>query len=275
MQSLKTPLLIALTLAAGLAPRALAADSKLLLNINSVLTEAGRQRTPPTAAKPAFFYPIVAGYSELGEVVAGEKVPPRREVIQLLAKALAQQGYRVTQSTELMPPSVMLVVRWGYMNPVKQVTESSFDENGSPVERTVFFNKAQMLSLVAGRVPDDVDNFIIKRKEDSLALEEAGEPRYFITVSAYNLTDLADHSKKSIREYRKQNLLWQARISIASGSVPHLGHVLPTLVSSIAPHFGRETMPPQRVNASTVREGMIDVGTPTVTPDSSTSTTPR
>jgi hypothetical protein len=46
------------------------------VNVVVDLTEAGRTVAPPTKEKPAFYYPVLAGYRESGSLVAGETSPP-------------------------------------------------------------------------------------------------------------------------------------------------------------------------------------------------------
>src|SRR3954454_1722436 len=93
-----------------------ASNPKVEVNVVVDMTEAGRKVAPPTKEKPAYYFPIVAGYHEEGAIVAGEKAPPKNMVIHELAKALAVQGYRVV-SAQTPPPSLLLVLYWGYMNP--------------------------------------------------------------------------------------------------------------------------------------------------------------
>lgn len=48
------------------------------VNVVVDLTEAGRSVAPPTKEKPAFYYPVLAGYRESGSLVAGENSPRPR-----------------------------------------------------------------------------------------------------------------------------------------------------------------------------------------------------
>src|SRR5262245_40871842 len=65
------------------------------VNIVVDLTAEGKKVPKPSRAHPAYYYPVVGGFRELGALVAGEKRPPAASVARLLAKALAAQGYLV------------------------------------------------------------------------------------------------------------------------------------------------------------------------------------
>ena len=100
------------------------------VNVVVDLTDAGRKIAPPTKEKPAFYYPVLAGYREAGSLVAGEKTPPPNNVAKLLAKALAAQHYYV-MGAKTPAPTLILVFHWGYMNP--QIDDTGDDENPSQV----------------------------------------------------------------------------------------------------------------------------------------------
>ena len=113
------------------------------VNVVVDMTEAGRKVAPPTKEKPAFYFPVLAGYREAGSLVAGEKNPPQNNVAKLLAKALAAQHYYV-MGTTTPAPTIILVFHWGYMNP--QIDDTGDDEN----PQQIFWNQKEMLALVAG-----------------------------------------------------------------------------------------------------------------------------
>jgi hypothetical protein len=55
------------------------------VNVVVDMTDEGKKVAPPTKEKPAFYFPVVAGYREEGAIVAGEKKPPANPVAHLLA----------------------------------------------------------------------------------------------------------------------------------------------------------------------------------------------
>jgi hypothetical protein len=230
-----------------------AADPRCEVNVNVSLTGAGRKLPPPTKEKPAFYFPLLAGYREEGSLVAGEKKPPPVLVAHVLAKALAAQGYLVV-AKDTPPPSLLLVVFWGYMNP--QIDEFGDAEN----PQTVFFNQKEMLALVGGQTLGNLDLSF----EREAVMQGAEDDRYFVIVSAY---DFADARKK------KKTLLWTARMSTPSAGMT-LAEVLPALINSGGPLFGRETTVPKWVSAPLAPEGKVEIGTPTVVPEKPAAPSP-
>ena len=223
------------------------------VNIVVDLTADGKKVPPPSREHPAYYFPVVAGYREMGSPVAGEKSPPAAPVARLLAKALAAQGYLV-MSEKTPPPSLLLVFHWGSLNPqIDDVTSSvPPDDPSRQLPQEIFWNLNEMLGLVAGRSSDKLTAGF---ERDDL-MQAAREDRYFVIVSAFDYQAARDKKKK---------ILWQARMSTPSNQV-RLAEVLPAMITSGGPHFGRET-DRQTLMAPITREGKVEVGTPTVVDD--------
>lgn len=239
--------IVSLFAVAGLtATRLAAADPKVEVNVNSTLSEAGQKITHPTRAQPAYYFPVVAGWREEGATVAGEKPPPRLLVVHQLAKTLADEGYLVV-SAKTPPPTLLLVFHWGYMNP-------QIDDKTQPTGTidNPFFNQAQMLALVGGSTLQNLDLDF----EREAVMQGAEDDRYFVIVTAY---DFADAIKK------KKTVLWQARMSVPSAGVT-MEEVVPALIASGGPMFGRETKRPEWLTTPLAPEGHVNVGTPVVVP---------
>jgi hypothetical protein len=226
-------------------------------NVNVIvdMTDEGKKVAPPTREKPAFYYPVVAGYREEGAIVAGEKKPPDNPVSHLLAKALAAQNYYVV-GTRTPAPTLLLVFHWGYMNP--QIDESLDPDN----PQKTFWNEREMLALVAGNTLKNVSQFGFERED---ILQAARDERYFVIVSAYDFK--AATGKKKV-------LLWRAKMSTPSTSVS-LAEVIPAMITAGGPRFGRETRLPESVTAAIAKEGKVEIGTPTVVKDPATPEPPK
>ena len=140
-RSVLLPLLLALVPLPGLAGR-----STTEVNVNVDFTEAGRKLTPPTRDHPTYYLPLVGGYGERGEVVAGEKVPPPSPVLHELARTLANNGYLVA-GTQTPVPTVLLTFSWGSMKPKIE----SFGDS------QVFLNQKEMVALVGGQSVRNLD----------------------------------------------------------------------------------------------------------------------
>lgn len=217
------------------------------VNVVVDLTEDGKKLTPPTKEKPAFYYPVLAGFREEGSLVAGEKSPPKNSVAKLLAKALASQHYYVV-GPKTPAPTIILVFHWGYMNP-------QVDDTGDPDNpQTIFWNQKEMLALVAGNTLKNIGALSFERED---ILQAARDDRYFVIVSAFDFAAAKEKKKK---------LLWQAKMSTPSNRVS-LAEVIPGLITAGAPHFGRETERPKAITAPLNKEGKVEIGTAVVVPD--------
>ena len=248
-----------------------AGQSDVRVDVVVDMTDAGRKIVRPTPDKPAYYFPLTAGYKELGAFVPDQQAPPTLEVQHLIAKALYNQGYRVMSSRQA--PSLVLVFWWGHIAPEISSTELSAPVSHTDAfNRTSFFgadssalmaelptnqsaNEKLMVSLVAGNTrdyqyPTDNPN---PKLDQILTMERS--PRHFVMMSAFDFQDWAKH---------KTTLLWQAHISteLAGHS---FGDVLPTLVAAAAPMFGRETTSPQLIAAPpTPLGGRVIIGTAVV-----------
>jgi len=229
------------------------------VNVVVDMTEAGRKFAAPSPAHPVFYLPIVIGYREEGQSVAGEKPPPPAEkILPFFATALARQGYRVVGSTR-DKPALVLVFAWGSWNPVMVDLPSDLTspDAGSPPsadlqDPAVSLNGGDMLGLVAGNtvrnlpwMPDSMIN--IDRDE---IRADVKEPRYFAIVAAFEWTTGRPH---------KRLLLWTAKMSVRSTGV-WLAEVLPTMIESGGSFFGHETTRRQTVTVPLAPEGNVKLG---------------
>lgn len=218
------------------------------INVVVDLTEAGRKVALPTAEKPAFYIPVLAGYREMGALVAGEPAPPPgTTVARLLAKALAAQHFLVV-GQKTAAPSVVLVFHWGYINP--QIDDTGDSEN----PQAVFWNQKDMLALVAGNTLANVGVFGIERDD---ILQNARDNRYFVIVSAFDYAAAAQ---------KKKVLLWRAKMSAPSSGVS-LAEVIGPMITAGGPRFGRETRLPESVTVPLATKGRVEIGAPVVVPD--------
>ena len=117
------------------------------VNVVVDMTDAGRKVAPPTKEKPAFYFPVLAGYREAGSLVAGEKTPPQNNVAKLLAKALAAQHYYV-MGTTTPGPTIILVFHWGYMNP--QIDDTGDDERDFVGTRRIRLPAGELAHMLLG-----------------------------------------------------------------------------------------------------------------------------
>ena len=187
----------------------LAEDNDIRVDVVVDMTDAGRKIARPTPDKPAYYFPLTVGYKEQGAFVPDQAAPPPTlEGQHLIAQALYDQGYQVTNSQQ--PPSLVLAFWWGHIAPEINSTEA-----GAPMTHTNVGNSArgggfngedpralmaelptdqssnerQMISLVAGNTRDyqyPAENPNPKL-EQILAMEKS--PRHFVMVSAFDFQD--------------------------------------------------------------------------------------
>jgi len=240
----------------------LAKDPMRQVDIVVDMTPEGRKILHPTPEKPAYYYPIVGGYKEMGALVSGEKPPLPSSVVHLVAVELAKQGYvtclRQVPAAPDQPahmavahqPDLLVVVFWGYLNP--QIDDFGTDPTDPTTK--VFFNQNQMLALVGGNTLNHLDmNF---ERED--VMQAAEDDRYFVSISAYDAQAPAGKDGR-----KKKILLWQAKMSVPSNGVD-FSTVMTALVTAGGPLLGRETTRPKMLMAPLTPEGHVEVGTPTV-----------
>jgi hypothetical protein len=221
---------------------------------------AGEAAARPTPAKPAFYFPIVMGFTELGAVRAGDRPPPVGDMVHRLAAVLAAQGYLVTRQvpgpaggTALSPPpSLLLVFHWGALRPEKfnLTTDVAADNAAAPA---AVVNRSQMLGLIGGNNLDAIADFGLQARE----LQEMQYDRYFVMVSAYDFDAY----------FRRHQLvrLWVAKMSMPIGGTS-MGQAMPALIAAGGPVLGRGTVGPKTAEVPAVPAGRVEVGTPAVVP---------
>lgn len=237
------------------------------ISIVGDMDNEGRAVTRPSADKPAYYFPVVGGYQELGTKDRGVKPPPARDIVHELAASLAHEGYLVSQEVEVPapagsatpkvkalspPPSLVLVFHWGYINPEKL---DSGDDVMAATSTPDVLNRDKILGLTAGKHLDSIVDF--GSLQTQAIMDGVVDDRFFVMISAYDF--------KAYNEQHKKVRLWVAKMSVPSAGST-MAEVLPVLIKSGAPLFGRETIGPKSVDVPIVPAGRVDVGTPTVVP---------
>ena len=220
---------LALGFAAAFSAGALRAqDCRVDLVID--MTDAGRALAQPTADSPAFYFPLAAGYREIGNIgkTSLQTSPPPATVENLFFGALAASNYRLL--TKQSAPTLLLIFEWGYIVPHvgRAVGAGGTTELADDSDET-----AAMTSIVGGdwlnSLPmDDVGS------ESQVLLGAVKVPRYYVKITALDF-------KSSMQ--KKRVVLWIARVSTEAEGLS-LADALPTLISAAGPKFGKETVKP-------------------------------
>jgi hypothetical protein len=90
--------------------------------------------------------------------------------------------------------------------------------------------------------------------KNEFLVDQAASNVYYVVASAYDF--------KSVMA-KQRLLLWRTRMTVAAAGVSQV-QTLPTLVLSAAPFFGKEMSEPETMSKRAVREGTVEIGTPTV-----------
>lgn len=226
------------------------------------MSDYGRKVPPPTEKRPDYYLPAVGGYLERGAIIiGGPRPPPEASVEEAVAVELAKEHYLVMDRQH--PPSIVLSIFWGSMNPqwvlVPQITPSTSPGVFSMgmFSRGGIANRKEETSLVAGLSAAKMDgHWTAWTRMDQAVYDD----RYFVMIFAWDY--------RYYQSTHKRRALWQAKMSLPSYRTS-LGEALPVLLAAGGPHFGRETKMPALVRA-TLPAGTVKVGTPTVigaTPD--------
>lgn len=273
----------------SLLPKSFQKNPKLDFNILTEMTPEGRKRSTPTPQNPTYYI------SQAGGVYSGgvgaehvSKTPPVEKLQQLMERALAEAGYLPAEGNS-HPPTIAIIYHWGShsFDPPKDVS----DENGGDVPipeevlRKTLLDRAMLLGGVAftkevarameeadlktalqtnsgaggvgDLLPDPFQRLRMKSPEMDRLVTELYSSSYFVVATAYDYASLAKGQRVS---------LWRTKMTVNSIGVNMLESV-PSLIATAAPYFGRDMTEPVVITKKISREGRVEVGTPTVVPE--------
>jgi hypothetical protein len=206
--------------------------------VSTDATAAGRALTPPTPEHPVYYLGRSLG-TRLG-TISGDELPDAKELLKIVTKILAKQGY-VGARPGVHDPSLYLIVQWGYMRP----------RSG---DRLWFlgYNPRQDIARPSssGILGPEVFLRDFRSRETETILQSASDSIYGIIVTAFEY--------KSARTPTPV-IYWQTRIGLpAIGK--SMAQALPTMLLAAGPVIGRETDKPVLRDADNAREGRVDLG---------------
>ncbi|MEO6568370.1 MAG: hypothetical protein ABIO94_06365 [Opitutaceae bacterium] len=271
----------------SLLPNFLQKNPPLELTVITEITEAGKKLPAASPQHPAFFQIHTTGYKQVGDVAAGEHTLAREELERILLRSLAVSGYLPAQ-LPAQPPSLVVVYGWGTHsmlvegdteNPAfsgEQVVSNILDRaalvGGAKFAKELkalfveadAMNSAANTQLASGGAPplspgmltfaNPVNLFKLRDAKNELLLNQVAGNVYYIVASAYDYRSVAEG---------KQILLWRTRMTVAANGISQ-AQGLPTLLAAAAPYFGKEMKSPELLSKRAVREGNVEIGTPTV-----------
>ncbi len=222
-------------------------------------TPVGALRRPVTPQNPVYYTAVNVGYHDFGGIIAGEKIPPKDEVVKMIARVLAKQGY--LPATDAHLPSLLLLWTWGTMNTDRFYNPSGDDMEGRQVNRRQLMRflgayKVGLMSKERSSFQDEMfePGMLFRDADAEMIADLATEDLYVAAISAY------DHA--AALQSRKI-LLWTTKISCPSRGLM-LPETLPTMLALAGPHIGRETARPVSIKASEHFKADVKIGDPTV-----------
>lgn len=271
----------------SLLPKSLQKNPQLELTVVTEMTEAGKKLPPPTPAKPTYFEAYTPGPQHRGHSEGSGKTVAKEEIDRLLTRALATNGFLPHKLPE-HPPTLIIVYTWGAHsllvegdpeNPSlspEAVASNLLDRaalvGGEKFAREVLelFQQADAMATAANATvapsgqpvftpemmafANPVNLFRLRSPKNEFLIDQTASDVFYVTASAYDYQSVTAN---------KRLLLWRTRMTVAAAGVSQQ-QSLPTLVISAAPFFGKETTEPEILYRRTLREGSVELGTPTV-----------
>jgi hypothetical protein len=222
-------------------------------------TPVGALRRPVSAANPAYYTAVSVGYRDFGGIIAGDKIPPKDEVVKVITRVLAKQGY--LPATDVNPPSLLLIWTWGTMNTDRMYTGNPDDIEGQQVNRRQLLRfmgayKLGMISKEPGGFQDSLfeSGALFRDADSEMIADLATEDLYVAAISAYDFGAASRQEKV---------LLWTTKISCPSRGLA-MPETLPAMLALAGPYIGRETAKPVSLKATETFKAEVKIGDPTV-----------
>lgn len=202
-------------------------------------TDAGRALREPSREKPMYYEALILGAIDHGRSVANLQPPPKRDMVKLIVKLLADQGYY--PATPAHAPEILIAFSWGTMS-----GQSGMALSFMGGEKLDVMWELEPLSLqTTGRaltrhLRSATADFVVDAMQSGL---------YVISIQAFDEQEaIAGRTK----------LLWHTKVSCPSQGLD-FGATLKQMAREAAPFIGRETAKPQ-LTVAPIREGRVDLG---------------
>ncbi len=275
----------------SLLPKSFQRDPHLNISVITEVTELGKLIPSVSVSNPAYYELISAGFRQIGDAVMTEKTLVEEQMTGYLEKALARSGFLRAEPEN--DPSYIIIYTWGSHNLLTHIDfrdSELFDQRGNyphtiagpqsaPAISRNLLDRAALIGgdkvaeklaraitatqdMMMGYPPPPLPRFnpieMLKGSDPMVRyiIEEATDDIYFVVASAYEHAPLDTPVKK---------LLWRTKITVNARGISQI-EVLPSLIIAGGDFFGKD-MEQMQVVGARLREGRVDVGTPTVMPD--------
>lgn len=283
----------------SLLPKSFQKNPQLDLTVISEMTDDGKKLPPVTPSQPAYYELFSAGFRALGEHVAHEAPFPEKSVTELLERSLKTSGYLPAKRPE-HAPSLLIIFTWGTHNLLQEDDPENATLSPTAVARNLLdraalvggakfakelkrrFELANDMAVAnltppadpTGSVPpvaapfpavqadifNPVEQFKRENEKNEFLVDQAVSDVYYVVASAYDYKSAITDNKI---------LLWRTRMTVAASGISQ-DQSMPTLITTAGPFFGKDMADAEIIVKRAVREGTVEVGTPTVVPTAAT-----
>ena len=246
--------MVAFLLAGGVCARAGLFDVIFPVSELKVITVTDVPRSLPplriaTPAEPVYYLPVCVGYLDFGKAIAGDRLPRKEDMIRVISKVLAKQGYR--PADEQHQPTEMILFAWGTLYPDTLVMPG-FPPVQFNYGRELAFLGAAKVGIREAQGPaafPEIEGLTYWTAQRDAYRFAAGEMLYVAKISAYEFKPAAP---------AKPRMLWTTRIScFARRRVMDA-----TMVMIGGPNIGRDTPRPVWTRASEHFKAEVKLGEP-------------
>jgi hypothetical protein len=222
------------------------AHASLFSDNFEMLVVAETAKDAPQQSGPLTYSAIDGGYIEAGDPIVGDTPPTADRVRQALFDAMRAQGFEANRTG----PSVLLTYYWGVLRPDRQEIRMPYGVKSNLNARLRLVSTeelgAEVENHILGRQKADGMNMNVSSPPlligpTSSVVQNARRPRIFIIVSAFDYQSLAQqHEIKA---------LWRVKLS-AQETSGDMDEVIPSMVATGAPFFGKNVQEPRIVEAT-------------------------
>lgn len=221
------------------------AERELEVITTTDVSPEGALLPEPSPENPAYYVAFDFGLKDLGGIIAGDKIPPNKEINDILRKVLSKRGYLPASNKN--DPTRILTWFWGtfYVQRFQggDVSMPSQQINRSGMLRFMGGEKLGLREASSGlHIPEleSIAGLSVHGADKERFLEAAKDDLYVIAVACYDYEEFV--------KSRNLKLLWVTKIATPSRGFV-LADTLPTMAIIAGPNLGRETPTPVWVSA--------------------------
>lgn len=228
---------------------------------HEVLVVADALQNVPAGLRPSpgqpIYYVLAKGEVTLGESVAGIKMPAAAAMEKAIVSSLAGEGFVRTEIGGPMP-SIFILATWGDANFADFSYRPEVDQNQSAEEQEAQakFQAALDATTAASRDRRKAENLVGTAKmlalppaEMDRVMAASNEDRLYISLLALDA--------EAFRQ-KKRKVLWRTSMTIDARH--KLADMVPAMLASAAPFFGRNANTPVFADDNYRRNFEVQVG---------------